>query len=176
MFLSGEACRGVGRGRDPPDRDLRKRIADPPGVSRGHTSGRDTPNSREGPNVRKKERGQDQLVNASYDRSQPTLWACLEGEAVNPPSPAAERSGVPALPEHQILHPARTQELWEEVFSKANLYRALHRVEQNGGSPGIDGMEVKELRPYLKAFLAQDPPTARLGHLPTSTARSGFDP
>lgn len=89
-------------------------------------------------------------MNASYDRSQPTLWACGEGEVVNPPNPAPERSGVPARPD-EPLHPARTEEeLWEQLLSKANLYRALQRVEQNGGAPGTDGMEVKELRSYLK--------------------------
>jgi RNA-directed DNA polymerase len=27
---------------------------------------------------------------------------------------------------------------------------ALERVERNGGAPGIDGMTVEELRPYLR--------------------------
>jgi group II intron reverse transcriptase/maturase len=31
------------------------------------------------------------------------------------------------------------------------MVRALERVEHNGGAPGIDGMTVKELRPYLRA-------------------------
>ncbi len=31
------------------------------------------------------------------------------------------------------------------------MYRALARVEANGGAPGVDGMTVTELRPYLKA-------------------------
>jgi RNA-directed DNA polymerase len=89
-------------------------------------------------------------VNASYDRSQLTLWACIEDEAVNPSNPTAERSSVPARPA-EPLHPARgTEELWEQLLSKANLYRALQRVEQNGGTPGTDGMGVKELRSYLK--------------------------
>ena len=40
--------------------------------------------------------------------------------------------------------------LWEQVLERENLTAALKRVEQNGGAPGIDGMTVKELRPYLK--------------------------
>ena len=42
-------------------------------------------------------------------------------------------------------------ELWAQVWGRENLTAALKRVEQNGGAPGIDGMTVAELRPYLKA-------------------------
>jgi group II intron reverse transcriptase/maturase len=35
-------------------------------------------------------------------------------------------------------------------MEKENLRTALRRVERNGGAPGIDGMSVEELRPYLK--------------------------
>jgi RNA-directed DNA polymerase len=41
-------------------------------------------------------------------------------------------------------------ELWDRVWERENLFAALKRVEQNGGAPGIDGMTVEELRPYLK--------------------------
>jgi RNA-directed DNA polymerase len=41
-------------------------------------------------------------------------------------------------------------ELWEQVWGKENLLRALERVERNGGAPGIDGMTVEELRPHLR--------------------------
>ena len=40
---------------------------------------------------------------------------------------------------------------WEAVFARENLQTALKRVESNRGAAGIDGMEVKELRGYLKA-------------------------
>jgi group II intron reverse transcriptase/maturase len=40
--------------------------------------------------------------------------------------------------------------VWEQVFARENLLRALRRVETNGGAPGIDGMTVAELRPYLR--------------------------
>jgi len=40
--------------------------------------------------------------------------------------------------------------LWERVWERGNLLAALERVERNGGAPGIDGMTVEELRPYLK--------------------------
>ncbi len=41
-------------------------------------------------------------------------------------------------------------ELWEQVWKRQNLFAALERVERNGGAPGIDGMTVDDLRPYLK--------------------------
>lgn len=39
--------------------------------------------------------------------------------------------------------------LMESVVEKGNLSAALRKVERNGGSPGIDGMTVEELRGYL---------------------------
>jgi RNA-directed DNA polymerase len=41
--------------------------------------------------------------------------------------------------------------VWDRVFARANLFHALARVETNGGAPGVDGMTVQELRPYLQA-------------------------
>ncbi len=41
--------------------------------------------------------------------------------------------------------------LWEQIFSRRNLFAALARVEANGGAPGGDGLTVETLRPYLKA-------------------------
>jgi group II intron reverse transcriptase/maturase len=41
-------------------------------------------------------------------------------------------------------------ELWGQIWANQNVARALERVERNGGAPGIDGMTVKELRPYLR--------------------------
>ena len=39
--------------------------------------------------------------------------------------------------------------LMERVVSRANLMAALKRVEQNKGSPGVDGMTTTELKPHL---------------------------
>jgi len=41
--------------------------------------------------------------------------------------------------------------LWAQIFSRGNLFAALARVEANGGAPGVDGLTVEALRPYLKA-------------------------
>ena len=40
--------------------------------------------------------------------------------------------------------------LLAQVLERANLQRALKRVRQNKGAPGIDGMTVEELPEYLK--------------------------
>ncbi len=41
-------------------------------------------------------------------------------------------------------------ELWERMFSRANLMKALERVERNKGAAGVDGMQVGELAEHLK--------------------------
>jgi group II intron reverse transcriptase/maturase len=41
--------------------------------------------------------------------------------------------------------------VWEAVFSRENMQTAQKRVESNKGAAGIDGMEVTDLRGYLKA-------------------------
>jgi group II intron reverse transcriptase/maturase len=84
------------------------------------------------------------------DRSQPTLWASADAEAVKPPERSGERSVAPA-PAVDTPHPVRAVELWEDVFSPANIARALRRVERNGGASGPDGMTTADLRPYVDA-------------------------
>ena len=41
--------------------------------------------------------------------------------------------------------------LWERIFSRENLMRALKRVQSNGGAPGVDGMTVEGLPDHLRA-------------------------
>jgi len=40
--------------------------------------------------------------------------------------------------------------VWEAIFERENMQTALKRVESNKGAAGMDGMEVSELRGYLK--------------------------
>jgi RNA-directed DNA polymerase len=47
-------------------------------------------------------------------------------------------------------NPAVTERMMEEMLELENLKRALKKVMQNKGAPGIDGMTVKELPGYLK--------------------------
>jgi len=44
----------------------------------------------------------------------------------------------------------KVEDLLEEVLRRENLMKALARVRSNGGAPGIDGMTVEALTPYLK--------------------------
>lgn len=86
----------------------------------------------------------------SDEGSQPTLWALRDEEAVKPPAVAQEQS-FDSLSIEDDFHPARIEDLWERVFPKQNIERALARVERNGGAPGADGMTVEELRPHVEA-------------------------
>lgn len=49
-----------------------------------------------------------------------------------------------------IESPSEDEQVMERVVEKDNLIRALKQVMRNGGSPGIDGMTVEGLGPYLK--------------------------
>jgi group II intron reverse transcriptase/maturase len=44
----------------------------------------------------------------------------------------------------------RTDRLLDKILSKENLYEAYKRVVSNKGAGGVDGMQVNELKPYLK--------------------------
>jgi RNA-directed DNA polymerase len=44
--------------------------------------------------------------------------------------------------------PASTEQLMEEVCERENLKKALKRVRENKGAPGIDGMTVEQLPKY----------------------------
>ena len=62
---------------------------------------------------------------------------------------------LPLVSQRAEPSPARDEgkvnaELWERVWERQNLLTAIERVERNGGAPGIDGMTVEELRPYLR--------------------------
>jgi retron-type reverse transcriptase len=46
--------------------------------------------------------------------------------------------------------PAGEVRLMESICERENMSKALHRVEQNGGAPGVDGMKTTQLRGYLK--------------------------
>lgn len=59
----------------------------------------------------------------------------------------AKASSITAMKENHA--PSSTQ-LMEAVVERSNMILALRRVESNAGSAGVDGMEVRELRGYLK--------------------------
>lgn len=59
------------------------------------------------------------------------------------------RGTEPQRAAHDSRGPAGTEFLMEEVCEPGNLKRALQRVCQNQGAPGIDGMTVESLPRYL---------------------------
>lgn len=69
---------------------------------------------------------------------------------------ASEARVKPGQPEQRVeASTARDEgkssaELWTMIWSKENMLTALKRAESNAGAPGIDGMTVKEMKPYLK--------------------------
>lgn len=66
-------------------------------------------------------------------------------------APKASDGGTePTTAGRRPENPAFCEQLMEEVCQRDNLRRALKRVQQNRGSPGIDGMTVKELPDYLR--------------------------
>jgi RNA-directed DNA polymerase len=71
-----------------------------------------------------------------------------QGEAVKPPMTDQRVERSPTRDEGQSNAGAG---LWEQVWERQNLLRALQRVESNRGAPGVDGMTVEELRPYIVA-------------------------
>ena len=70
-------------------------------------------------------------------------------KAVKPPG-FSQRAEPSSALRKEVSRATGDAGVWERVFQRDNLLRALVRVERNGGAPGIDGMTVEELRPYLK--------------------------
>jgi RNA-directed DNA polymerase len=50
----------------------------------------------------------------------------------------------------ELIHEAQGTDLLERALERGNMQRALRRVERNRGAPGVDGMEVGQLRAYLQ--------------------------
>jgi retron-type reverse transcriptase len=68
------------------------------------------------------------------------------GERGEAPTAVASGQATTAAPDRDDL---ATSSLLEKVLERPNLVRAWRRVKQNGGSPGIDGMTVEDLRDWL---------------------------
>jgi RNA-directed DNA polymerase len=66
-------------------------------------------------------------------------------------APRAASQGLePPMAKRVEESPADTEALMEEVCERENCQQALRRVKANKGSPGVDGMTVRELPEYLK--------------------------
>ena len=67
-------------------------------------------------------------------------------------APTGKRSDEAASAEQGDEHSGldESRRMMERMVERGNLLRALKRVQQNEGSPGVDGLTVKELPAYLK--------------------------
>lgn len=70
------------------------------------------------------------------------------GEAGSGSAAAGERQATAASEGNRAL---ATDTLMEKVCERENLNRAYKKVKSNRGAPGVDGMTVDELGPWLKA-------------------------
>ena len=96
-------------------------------------------NSREGEaNVRL-----EGAMRQKFAKAEPTTTA--RGEA-----PQLRRGGEASTAAHENERPGNDC-LMEKVVERSNVVKALKRVKQNKGSPGIDGMTVEELPAHLNA-------------------------
>lgn len=60
-----------------------------------------------------------------------------------------QRSGEAGRAAHEDERSGNSRLLMEQAVARENALEALKRVRRNKGSPGIDGMTVDELTPYL---------------------------
>ncbi len=94
--------------------------------------------------VKKRQGGGDQM-----DLFDEALKAALRhdvpGEGGTGSGTSEERQATTAWDQNRAL----TQHLMEKVASSANLNQAYKRVKANGGAPGVDGMTVADLRPWI---------------------------
>lgn len=75
--------------------------------------------------------------------------ASVEGEGRNP-SWAASGAEVRSATGGETK-PEAAQGLLEAVLERSNMMRAYERVVENKGAPGVDGLTVLELKPWLQA-------------------------
>src|SRR5439155_3282723 len=64
-------------------------------------------------------------------------------------APHDQRSGEAPTTSRGDEHSGDDHRLMEQAVGRANALAALKRVKQNRGSPGVDGMTVDDLTPYL---------------------------
>jgi RNA-directed DNA polymerase len=87
-------------------------------------------------------------------RQQIQLELALEpaatGEAPNHRVEATEDRTAWPGGEGSAATPGFTGGLMEAIVARDNLKKALAQVKRNKGAPGVDGMTVEELTPYLK--------------------------
>lgn len=85
------------------------------------------------------------------------LELALNAEGPSEAPKAAGQGTEPHTAKRAPESPADTEGLMEEVCERENCQQALRRVRSNKGSPGVDGMTVRELPDYLKQHWPAQP-------------------
>src|SRR5439155_69712 len=67
-------------------------------------------------------------------------------------APQGQRSGEASTTFRGNERSGADHQRMEQVVGRANALAALKRVKQNRGSPGVDGMTVDDLTPYLATY------------------------
>ena len=93
----------------------------------------------------KRQQGKDDQKDLFDEALKASLRHGVSGEGGTGSGACEERQAPAAWSQDRAL----TQHLMEEVASSANLNRAYKRVKANGGAPGVDGMTVADLRPWI---------------------------
>jgi group II intron reverse transcriptase/maturase len=57
-----------------------------------------------------------------------------------------------------------TVDLWQQIWSRANLLKAIQRIEKNNGAPGVDGMKANELRSWFHRHWPETQALLDAGH------------
>lgn len=80
-------------------------------------------------------------------QKKPTRAASADGKKVE--DRKDDCGGIEAPMANPITR--KPEQLMEEILSPENLKRAYEKVKKNGGSPGVDGVSVEDLKNYLAA-------------------------
>jgi RNA-directed DNA polymerase len=86
------------------------------------------------------EGGADRMAEMPEDSREAAGGTCRSTERERQASTAGKGNTQP-----------KATKVMEEVLRRENLLKALKRVQSNQGAPGIDGMTVDAIKPYLKA-------------------------
>lgn len=87
---------------------------------------------------------------AMHQKSVDQMELSLEGEGEALGEQRSGEAGRAILGKERSGNDHLMYHLMEQVVERRNAIEALRRVRRNKGSPGIDGMSVNELEPYLR--------------------------
>jgi RNA-directed DNA polymerase len=86
----------------------------------------------------------------SGKRQKNQLYLAFMSESRDEVPTTGVRGTEPPAAKQEPESPAEDERLMEEVCSLGNLWKALKQVQANKGSPGVDGMTVRQVPDYLK--------------------------